>query len=330
MGRNTLLEVRGLEVRFRAREGTVHAVNGISYTLNKGEILGIVGESGSGKTISVLSLLRLIPGNGRITGGEIWFEDRDLLTLSNRELRGIRGNKIAMIFQDPMSSLNPVLRIANQVKEALIFHRGMDKQAALRKTIQLLERVGIPSARERTNDYPHQFSGGMRQRAMIAMGLSCSPALLIADEPTTALDVTVQAQILDLVQALRDEFGMSIIWITHDLAVLAGLADRVLVMYAGKIVEEASVFEIFSKPKHPYTKGLIGSIPRLDEIRPEKLEMIEGTPTNLIAYPPGCPFMDRCAYADDICGREMPQSRSDSEDHHVACHHPLDSVTGGV
>ncbi|MGI9333075.1 MAG: ABC transporter ATP-binding protein [Gammaproteobacteria bacterium] len=320
----TLLEVRDLAVEFSSREGTVHAVNGISYRVGKGEILGIVGESGSGKTVSVLSLLRLLPGNGRITRGEILFEGRDLLELPSQEIRRIRGNRISMIFQDPMSSMNPVLRVARQIKEALVVHLGMSDRAAVENVVGLLQKVGIPSARERVNDYPHQFSGGMRQRAMIAMGLSCSPDLLIADEPTTALDVTVQAQIIDLVQSLRTELGMSIIWITHDLGVLAGLADRVIVMYAGTIVEEASVDDIFSAPAHPYTRGLIGSIPRLDGVRREKLEMIEGAPADLIQYPPGCPFSDRCRYVGEGCVDEMPVARELGGAHQVACHYPIE------
>ena len=267
-----LLEVKGLETRFFTQDGVVHAVNGISYHLDEGETLAIVGESGCGKSVGVMSLMRLIPQPpGKITGGEVLFgtgDDRkDLLKITDDEIRKVRGNRIAMIFQDPMTSLNPVLTIGFQISEALMLHMGMDKAAARKRSVELLELVGIPKASDRLDDYPHQFSGGMRQRVMIAMGLSCNPQLLIADEPTTALDVTIQAQIADLVKRLRDEIGMAIIWITHDLGVVAGLADRVIVMYAGFIVEEAAVKDLYATPMHPYTIGLLGSLPRLDEAR---------------------------------------------------------------
>src|SRR5262245_5506917 len=289
-----LLEVKGLTTQFFTQDGVVHAVNGINYTLNEGETLGIVGESGSGKSVGVMSLMRLIPSPpGKISGGEVLFEGRDLLKISDDEMRSIRGNKIAMIFQDPMTSLNPVLTVGRQISEALELHLGMDKKQARERTIELLQMVGIPSAADRIGNYPHQFSGGMRQRVMIAMGLSCNPQLLIADEPTTALDVTIQAQIIDLVKRLRDDIGMAIIWITHDLGVVAGLADRVIVMYAGRIVEESGVKELYKNPRHPYPLGLLGSIPRLDEDRPEKLASIEGLPPDLVDYPKGCPFYAR-------------------------------------
>jgi len=316
-----LLEVKELETRFYTQDGVVKAVNRISYYLDEGETLGIVGESGSGKSVGVLSVMRLIPSPpGKITNGEVLFEGRDLLKVSDEEIRSIRGNKIAMIFQDPMTSLNPVLTIGRQIGEALQLHLGMDKAQARDRTVELLEMVGIPSAADRVDNYPHQFSGGMRQRVMIAMGLSCNPQLLIADEPTTALDVTIQAQIIDLVKRLRDEIGMSIVWITHDLGVVAGLADRVVVMYAGRIVEEASVRELYANPRHPYTMGLLGSIPRLDEDRPEKLQSVEGLPPDLIDYPQGCPFYARCQFRLDKCLEAPPPLESVGVGHKAACY----------
>jgi oligopeptide transport system ATP-binding protein len=317
----SLLEVKGLTTQFFTQDGIVHAVNGISYTLNEGETLGIVGESGSGKSVGVMSLMRLIPTPpGKISGGEVLFEGRDLLKISDDEMRSIRGNKIAMIFQDPMTSLNPVLTVGRQISEALELHLGMDKKQARTRTIELLQMVGIPSAADRIGNYPHQFSGGMRQRVMIAMGLSCNPQLLIADEPTTALDVTIQAQIISLVKRLRDEIGMAIIWITHDLGVVAGLADRVMVMYAGRIVEESPVKELYKNPRHPYTLGLLGSIPRLDEERPEKLASIEGLPPDLVDYPKGCPFYARCRYRLDRCLEAPPPLEPVGVGHKAACY----------
>ena len=275
----TLLEVKGLTTQFFTQEGVVHAVNGISYKLDEGETLAIVGESGCGKSVGVMSIIRLIPQPpGRITAGEVWFDGRNLLQLSDDEIRQVRGNRIAMIFQDPMTSLNPVLTIAQQITESLQLHLGMDKEQSRKRAVELLELVGIPAAESRLDQYPHQFSGGMRQRVMIAMGLSCNPQLLIADEPTTALDVTIQAQIIDLVKELKDKIGMAIIWITHDLGVVAGLADRVIVMYAGNIVEEAEVHDLYERPHHPYTLGLLNSVPRLDQGHDEKLIPIEGLP----------------------------------------------------
>jgi oligopeptide transport system ATP-binding protein len=303
----TLLDVKNLKTQFFTQDGVVHAVNGISYTLDEGETLGIVGESGCGKSVGVMSIIRLIPSPpGKVVDGEVLFEGHNLLKMSDDEIRSIRGNKIAMIFQDPMTSLNPVLTIGRQIGEALELHLGMDKKQARDRTVELLEMVGIPLAAQRVDDYPHQFSGGMRQRAMIAMGLSCNPQLLIADEPTTALDVTIQAQIIDLVKRLRDELGMAIIWITHDLGVVAGLAKRVIVMYAGYIVEESGVKDLYLNPRHPYTLGLLGSLPRLDEERREKLKSIEGLPPDLINLPVGCPFYERCNYRIDLCVRQMP------------------------
>jgi oligopeptide transport system ATP-binding protein len=315
-----LLEVKGLETRFFTQDGVVHAVNGISYHIDEGETLAIVGESGCGKSVGVMSLLRLIPiPPGKITGGEVWFENKDLLKMTDDEIRQVRGNRIAMIFQDPMTSLNPVLTIGFQISEALTLHMGMDKAAARKRTVELLELVGIPKAADRLDDYPHQFSGGMRQRVMIAMGLSCNPQLLIADEPTTALDVTIQAQITDLVKRLRDEIGMAIIWITHDLGVVAGLADRMIVMYAGFIVEEAAVKELYGHPRHPYTVGLLGSLPRLDAKRIHRLTSIEGLPPDLIDLPPGCPFYARCKYRIDRCISENPPLAPVAPGHKIAC-----------
>ena len=302
-----ILEVRNLETRFYTQDGVVNAVNGVSFHVNEGETLGIVGESGCGKTVSVLSVMRLIQQPpGKIAGGEVLFEGKDLMEASDEEMRQVRGNKIAMIFQDPMTSLNPVLTINQQISEALRLHLGMDRDQAREKSVDLLRMVGIPHAEERIDDYPHQFSGGMRQRAMIAMALSCNPDLLIADEPTTALDVTIQAQIIDLIKRLKDEIGMAVIWITHDLGIIAGMADRVSVMYAGFIVEEGTVGEIYADTRHPYTLGLLRSLPRLDETRKERLTSIEGLPPDLIALPQGCPFYVRCPYHFDKCLQENP------------------------
>ena len=332
MGR--LLEVKGLETRFFTQDGVVHAVNGISYHLDEGETLAIVGESGCGKSVGVMSLLRLIPQPpGKITAGQVLFgigDDRkDLIRLTDDEIRQVRGNRIAMIFQDPMTSLNPVLTIGFQISETLMLHMGMDKAAARKRSVELLELVGIPRAADRLDDYPHQFSGGMRQRVMIAMGLSCNPQLLIADEPTTALDVTIQAQIADLVKRLRDDIGMAVIWITHDLGVVAGLADRVIVMYAGFIVEEAAVKELYGNPRHPYTVGLLGSLPRLDEARSRRLTSIEGLPPDLVDLPKGCPFYARCRYRLDRCAVENPPLEPYGPGHKVACWVDVSKVAAG-
>lgn len=316
----TILEVKGLKTQFFTQDGIVNAVNGISYNVDEGETLGIVGESGCGKSVSVLSVMRLIPQPpGKIVGGQVIFERRDLLKVSEDEMRQVRGNKISMVFQDPMTSLNPVLTIARQMTEGMELHLGLDHQQARKRAIELLEMVNIPQAKDRIDDYPHQFSGGMRQRVMIAMSLSCNPQLLIADEPTTALDVTIQAQILDLVRDLKQKIGMAIIWITHDLGIVAGLADRVLVMYAGYLIESASVKEIYADPRHPYTLGLLGSIPRLDAERKKKLTPIEGLPPDLIDPPPGCPFVPRCRFAIEQCLAENPTLQPVALNHHVAC-----------
>jgi oligopeptide transport system ATP-binding protein len=323
----SVLEVRNLKTYFYTPDGVVKAVNGVSYVLRDGEALGLVGESGCGKSVSAMSLMRLIPTPpGRIVEGEIVFDGRDLLKLSDEEIRRIRGNDIAMIFQDPMTSLNPVLTIGRQISEALELHKDMSRQQARERTIELLELVGIPSARSRVDDYPHQFSGGMRQRVMIAMALSCEPKILLADEPTTALDVTIQAQILDLIKRLRTELGMAVVLITHDLGVVAGIADRINVMYAGYIVESGPADELFHNPRHPYTLGLLRSIPRIDEPRKEKLVPIEGLPPDLIDAPPGCPFQPRCVYAVDRCVEENPSLEPVSRGHTIAC---WVDVTGG-
>jgi oligopeptide transport system ATP-binding protein len=315
-----LLDVKGLRTQFFTQDGVVNAVNGVSFYVEEGETLGIVGESGCGKSVSVLSVMRLIPQPpGKIVDGEVLFDGRDLLKVNEDEIRSVRGNKIAMIFQDPMTSLNPVLTIGRQIGEALELHLHMKKEESRQRSAELLAMVGIPQAEARLDDYPHQFSGGMRQRAMIAMGLACNPQLLIADEPTTALDVTIQAQIVDLVKRLRDEIGMAVIWITHDLGVVAGLADRVMVMYAGFAVEEAPVKEVYADPRHPYTIGLLGSLPRLDEIRDEKLQSIEGLPPDLIDLPKGCPFAARCVYAIDKCLEERPELEPVGPRHRIAC-----------
>jgi oligopeptide transport system ATP-binding protein len=316
-----LLEIKDLKTRFYTDEGVVCAVNGVSYGMEEGEILGVVGESGCGKSVHALSIMRLIPDPpGKIESGELYFYGRDLMDLSDSEMRDVRGAQIAMVFQDPMTSLNPVYTVGDQIMEALKIHKGMDNKQARNRTEELLSLVGIPDAKQRVNDYPHQFSGGMRQRAMIAMALSCDPKLLIADEPTTALDVTIQAQILDLVKRLQENLGMAIMWITHDLGIIAELAHKVNVMYAGYIVERGSVRDIFKHTRHPYTIGLLGSLPRLDEAPGTKLVSIPGLPPDLIALPPGCPFAARCTYAIDKCEEEMPQlEQMDSSDHIIAC-----------
>ncbi len=315
-----MLEVKELKTIFSTQDGVVNAVNGISYSLQPGEALGIVGESGCGKSVSVLSIMGLIPDPpGKIAGGEVWFQGTDLLKVSSREIREIRGNRIALIFQDPLTSLNPVLTIGRQISEAILLHTEMNKKQARQHTVELLNMVGIPEAENRLNNYPHQFSGGMRQRVMIAMALSCDPQLLIADEPTTALDVTIQAQIVDLVKKLRDELGMAVIWITHDLGVVAGFVDKVIVMYAGHIVEAAPLKEFYAKPSHPYSIGLLGSLPRLDSKTHQKLISIDGLPPDLIDVPDCCPFVSRCKYAIDRCAHENPSLRDLNPDHQIAC-----------
>ncbi|MBL8132325.1 MAG: ABC transporter ATP-binding protein [Anaerolineae bacterium] len=303
------MEVKNLVTRFYTQEGIVHAVNDVSYALNESETLGIVGESGSGKSVHALSIMRLIPmPPGKIERGQVMFQGKDLMKLSNDEMRSVRGAEIAMVFQDPMTSLNPVLTIGTQITEALKLHMGMNDKQADARAAELLSMVGIPDAAKRLKSYPHQFSGGMRQRVMIAMALSCNPKLLIADEPTTALDVTIQAQILELVKKLRDQFGMAIIWISHDLGVVAGLADTVQVMYGGMIVERGPVMNMFKDTRHPYTLGLLKSLPRHDMRQGgEKLTQIEGAPPDMRIPPKGCPFFARCTYRlPGKCDVEMP------------------------
>ncbi len=315
-----ILQIKDLVTKFYTPEGVVHAVNGVSIGLRKGETLGIVGESGCGTSVTMMSALRLIPNPpGVIERGEVFFENQDLLKITDRKIRDIRGAQIAMIFQDPIASLNPVLKIGHQVAESLLRHANMDKREAYEKAEHLLNLVGIPEASRRMNDYPHQFSGGMRQRVMIAMSLACDPKILIADEPTTALDVTIQAQITDLVSRLRDELGMSIIWITHDLGVVAGLAHRVIVMYAGFVIEDVRIGELYTNPQHPYTIGLLSSLPRMDKrSQREKLNTIPGSPPMLWEEPLQCPFKPRCKFAVEACNQN-PQLTAINTDHYVAC-----------
>jgi len=315
-----LLQVKDLKTNFYTEEGVVQAVAGVSYDIQAGEIVGLVGESGCGKTVSALSILRLIPNPpGKIVSGEIIFDGEDVIKMDEEEVRHIRGNKIGMIFQEPMTSLNPVLTIGRQLTETLELHLKMDRRAATQRAIELLEMVGIPEAKARIHDYPHQFSGGMRQRVMIAMALSCNPKLLLADEPTTALDVTIQAQILELLTRLTKELGTAVIVITHNLGVVARYADRVFVMYAGKVIESATAAELYANPRHPYTLGLLKSVPRLDEIRKEKLDPIEGMPPDLIRLGAGCPFYPRCRFHVDRCKEDNPPLLAVAEAHHSAC-----------
>src|SRR5215210_5826454 len=315
-----VLEVRSLKTQFKTQDGVVKAVDDVSFYVMPGETLGVVGESGCGKSMTGLSIMRLIPSPpGKIVAGEIFFNGDDILRMTDEQVRAIRGNDIAMIFQDPMTSLNPVLTINRQISEALQLHMGMNKGQARGRTIELLKMVGIPNAEERVDQYPHQFSGGMRQRVMIAIALSCNPRILIADEPTTALDVTIQAQILDLMRTLQNETGAGVILITHSMGVVAGFSDRIQVMYAGHIVETASTEEIFANPRHPYTVGLMKSIPRLDAQRKEKLEPIRGMPPDLIDLPDMCPFVPRCNYAREQCEQKNPPLLEVTEGHYSAC-----------
>ncbi len=316
-----LLEVRDLKTRFHTPEGIVHAVNGVSFNLREGGTLAVVGESGCGKSVTMMSILRLIPiPPGEITSGAAFYRGQDLFKLNENEMEAsIRGKAIAMIFQDPMTSLNPVLTVGRQLTEPLRVHLGMNKERADQRAIELLEMVGIPGGQNRLDSYPHQFSGGMRQRVMIAMALACNPSLLIADEPTTALDVTIQAQIVELVERLRDEIGLSIIWITHDLGVVAGMAEKVIVMYAGYIVEEADVEALYEDPCHPYTLALLAALPRVDRRRDKRLKSIPGAPPNLLVEPQGCPFAPRCEYVRGRCWKENPTLTTVSDDHRIAC-----------
>ena len=322
------LDVKDLQTWFYTRQGIVKAVDGVSFNLRKGETLGIVGESGCGKSITALSVMRLVPDPpGRIIGGRVTLDGRDLLDLDEAEMRLVRGNDISMIFQEPMTSLNPVLTIGYQIAEALILHRDMSRQQALARAVEMLDMMRIPEAAQRAREYPHQLSGGMRQRAMIAMALACNPKVLIADEPTTALDVTIQAQILDLIVSLQQELGTAVILITHDLGVVAETTQRIIVMYAGRKVEEADVVPLFSNPMHPYTHGLMASVPRLaimsgaDIDATERLEEIPGIVPPLNNLPPGCAFAPRCRYADDRCRAEYPPYQERQPGHWAACWH---------
>ena len=315
-----VLQVENIITRFNTQDGKVFAVNGISFDLKEGELLGVVGESGSGKSVTMMSLLKLLPmPPAEIVEGRALFENQDLIQMDLNQLRKIRGGKIGFIFQDPMTSLNPVLTVGYQLMEPMREHLGLSREEARKKATELLDLVGIPMAQSRLKDFPHQFSGGMRQRVMIAIALACDPKVLIADEPTTALDVTIQAQILDIVKRLRKELGMAIIWITHDLGVVAGIADRVAVMYGGFIVEQAPVKKLYSIPKHPYTQGLLSTLPKLEGERTERLESIKGQPPDLHNIPDSCPFAPRCIYVSEKCQNENPRLEMTDPEHQVAC-----------
>jgi len=315
-----LLEVDQLVTEFDTDEGVVRAVDGISFSVGEGETIGIVGESGCGKSVTAHSIMRLLPQPmGKIVGGAVRFRDRDLAAFSPEEMQRVRGNHIGMVFQEPMTALNPVHTIARQLTEVMLLHRDIRPEQAMRDGVALLERVGIPSPDVRMGEYPHQLSGGMRQRVVIAMALACEPALLIADEPTTALDVTIQAQILELIKALQADMGMAVILITHDLGVIAETSDEVVVMYAGKIVEQGSVFDIFDRPAHPYTRGLLASIPRLDTVPKSRLSVIEGMVPGLLDLPDGCRFQNRCPHVQDGCKLAAPPVEYLDERHRVAC-----------
>ena len=324
-----LLEARDLKTYFNTEDGLVRAVDGVSFSVDKGETLGIVGESGCGKSVTALSVMGLIPRPPGMIHGEIIFKGQSLLKKSETELRHVRGNEISMIFQEPMTSLNPLFSIGFQISEAITRHQKVSKAAGRRKTIEMLKLVGIPSAEKRIDDFPHQMSGGMRQRVMIAMALSCNPELLIADEPTTALDVTIQAQILDLMQKLQERLGTAIIFITHDLGVIAEIADKVVVMYAGEIVESADVNTLFKDARHPYTLGLLGSIPKINEDR-DRLQVIEGVVPSAYGFPAGCRFHPRCCSAGKNCNKEVPKLLHVGDGHEVRCFSLLDSADGGI
>lgn len=317
----TILSVNDLKTYFQTEDGVVKAVDGITFELKKGETLGIVGESGSGKSVTNLSIMRLIPEPpGKIVNGDIIFDGIDVRKLTIEEIRKLRGKRMAMIFQDPMTSLNPFLKISTQLMEVTRLHLGHSKDQAYKHAVKMLEKVGIPDAASRVEGYPHEFSGGMRQRVMIAMALSCEPELLIADEPTTALDVTIQAQILELIKELRNELGTSVILITHDLGVVAGMTDKIIVMYAGKVFEAAPTSELFASPANPYTKGLLKSVPDPAHDDGSDLYQIPGLPPDVAHLPPGCPFAERCDRAEDICTREFPPFVQINENHHSLCH----------
>jgi oligopeptide/dipeptide ABC transporter ATP-binding protein len=324
-----LLEVEDLRVQFQSRHGTVRAVDGVTFAIDAGEVVGLVGESGSGKSVTGLSLLRLLPKAARITSGRIRFDGRDLLALSERQMRQVRGNQIGMVFQDPMASLNPTLSVGTQIAESYSLHRGGSRQAAVNRAAELLDAVGVPDARLRLGDYPHQFSGGMRQRVMIAMALACSPRLLIADEPTTALDVTIQAQILSLLRDLQRHFEMAVLLITHDMGIVAENTHRIMVMYAGQIVEQSPTAPLFEHRLHPYTEALLGCVPRLyaEGASSDRLVSIPGAPPDLATLPPGCRFAPRCPQARDLCTDALPRLESLPSRRQVACFFPLVSTT---
>ncbi len=327
-GGSPVLSVQDLKTVFKTRGGEIHAVNDVSFDLAPGELLGVVGESGSGKSVTMMSLLGLLPSPpADVRGGTVMFDGQDILRVDADTLRRIRGAKIGFVFQDPMTSLNPVFNVGFQIMEPLRKHMGLDKRAAAQRAVELLELVGIPDASRRMTDYPHQFSGGMRQRVMIAIALACDPQVLIADEPTTALDVTIQAQILELMKELRRKLGMAVIWITHDLGVIAGIADRVIVMYGGQIVEQAPVRELFSNPQHPYTRALLKTIPSISGERAKRLTIIQGQPPIMGAAPTACPFRDRCDVAFGRCARENPPRYDVGRGHDAACFYDAD--TGG-
>ena len=320
MDQDRILEVKDLCTRFHIAEGTVYAVNGVTFDLNRGEALAIVGESGCGKSVTMMSIMRLIPiPPGEFASGQALYNGRDLFNLTEQEMEHVRGKEIAMIFQDPMTALNPVLTIGRQLGEPLRVHLGLNKESIQERSIELLEQVGISEPAQRLREYPHQFSGGMRQRAMIAMSLACMPSILIADEPTTALDVTIQAQIVELVQSIRQQLEMTVIWITHDLGVVAEIAERVLVMYAGFILEEAIVDDLYEDPRHPYTLALLDALPRIDRRRDKRLRSIPGAPPNLLLEPKGCPFAARCELVFDRCREEMPPLIQVAHKHRAAC-----------
>ena len=328
MDPDRILDVKDLRTRFHIAEGTVYAVNGVSFHLNHGETIALVGESGCGKSVTMLSIMGLIPiPPGEIASGQAFYNERDLFKLTEQEMEQLRGKDIAMVFQDPMTALNPVLTVGRQLGETQRVHLGLSKEEIQKRSIEMLEKVGIPDPARRLTEYPHQFSGGMRQRAMIAMALSCMPSILIADEPTTALDVTIQAQIVELVQAIREQFNMAVIWITHDLGVVAEIAERVLVMYAGFILEEAVVDDLYEDPRHPYTLALLDALPRVDRRRDRRLRSIPGAPPNLLVEPKGCPFAARCELVFDHCREEMPPLIQVAPNHHqAACW--IDVTTG--
>jgi len=317
-----LLSVDDLHVRFRSRKRTIYAVNGVSFDLEPGETLGIVGESGSGKSVSSLAIMGILPRGAQVTGS-VTLDGRELMTLRDAQMRAIRGKEVAMVFQDPMTSLNPVLTVGRQLTEVLRKHLDMDRNQARDEAVRLLDRVGIPRARERLGDFPHQFSGGMRQRVMIAMAIACKPRVLIADEPTTALDVTIQAQILELLRELVATERMALILITHDLGVVAGICERTHVMYAGAFVETAATTELFARPRHPYTVGLLQSVPRLDAEAKRRLQPITGAPRNMTSLPDGCAFAPRCRYATDESWNNVPELREIDPGHRVACWNPV-------